>query len=517
MTRAEEVSIPPAEDAGPVTATEDVAVVEDIGRTHGGLDAATPSETTAAPDTAVPRRPEPDAVTDVAEPEPVVSCGDGVCDIDETCASCALDCPICRPGAGEVIITEIMQNPQAVTDEHGEWFEVLNLTDGPLSLQGVRLRDAGADAYVIAGPLVVEGGGIALLASSVDLGAGLAADHVWSGFYLGNATDEVILEYGGVLIDAVAYDGGTAWPDPTGASMALDLIAQDATSNDDGARWCEGIVAYGAGDLGSPGAPNLVCGAPPPSVCGDGTCADDEGCLGCEVDCGLCPCADGQIYDCLGGCIDAAALGDGGCDDGLDCLDHGFDGGDCLEPGCGAALFFSEYIEGSSHHKGVEIYNPTGQPIDLSDYAIWKITNGGLWADEDLDITPLEGVLEPGDVYVACHTGLDANPAVAGICDAVSGGAPTNFNGDDALGLAHMGTLIDVIGAEGEDPGTGWEMDGTTHATKDHTLVRAPSVTAGVADWTTAIGTWQIFETDHFDGLGSHEVSLSCDPTAGQD
>jgi predicted extracellular nuclease len=218
------------------------------------------------------------------------------------------------------------------------------------------------------------------------------------------------------------------------------------------------------------------------------------------------------MYDCFEVCVDVAALGDGACDPGLDCLDHGFDGGDCLEPGCGAALFFSEYVEGSSNHKGLEIYNPTSVPVDLSAYAIWKITNGGLWSDLDLDITPLEGVLEPGDVYVACHTGLDANPLVAGVCDVVTGGNPTNFNGDDALGLAHLGTLIDVIGAEGEDPGTGWEMAGTANATKDHTLVRDPAVTAGGADWTTAIETWQVLGADHFASLGTHDVTTPCVP-----
>ena len=36
----------------------------------------------------------------------------------------------------------------------------------------------------------------------------------------------------------------------------------------------------------------------------------------------------------------------------------------------GQDLFFSEYIEGSSSNKALEIYNPTDAPINLRDYYI---------------------------------------------------------------------------------------------------------------------------------------------------
>ena len=41
-----------------------------------------------------------------------------------------------------------------------------------------------------------------------------------------------------------------------------------------------------------------------------------------------------------------------------------------------AGLFFSEYAEGSSNHKYLEIYNSTNQTIDLSQYAFPNSTNG---------------------------------------------------------------------------------------------------------------------------------------------
>ena len=50
-------------------------------------------------------------------------------------------------------------------------------------------------------------------------------------------------------------------------------------------------------------------------------------------------------------------------------------------------LFFSEYIEGSSYNKALEIYNPTDSPVDLSNYQLWQIANGGNWAEYTIDIS----------------------------------------------------------------------------------------------------------------------------------
>jgi hypothetical protein len=515
---AEPISTPPdGQDAADVEDNSEddalVGLVSDSGPAPRPTDITTASDApeVSPEDVAVT---EPDvavAAPDVPAPLTAV-CGDGLCEVSETCGSCAEDCPVCRPGAGELVITEIMQNPQSVSDGQGEWFEVMSLAEAPRSLAGVVLRDAGADYHVIEAPLIVEPGGVVVFAASADLGVGAVADYVWSDFYLGNASDLIRLEHGGVLIDAVAYDGGALWPDPTGAAMNLDIAGLSASLNDDAVHWCEAVVSFGYGDLGSPGQANLACGEDPPSVCGDATCEDDEGCSDCPQDCGVCPCADAEHQDCLGACVAIALSGDGVCHGGLNCLAHGFDGGDCLTAGCGPSLFFSEYVEGSSNNKALEVFNPTGVAIDLTDFAIWKIANGGLWADGDVKITALEGVLEPGDVFVACHK--DLAPLIDGGCDHQTGGTPLNFNGNDALALVHSGVIVDVIGGEGEDPGIGWEVAGTSNATKDHTLVRDPLLTGGEVLWSASAMTWTVLEADVFEGLGSHDVAVVCDPSS---
>jgi predicted extracellular nuclease len=127
-------------------------------------------------------------------------------------------------------------------------------------------------------------------------------------------------------------------------------------------------------------------------------------------------------------------------------------------------LFFSEYIEGSSNNKALEIYNGTGADVDLTGYAVKLGSNGADWGNT-LDLT---GTLIAGDVFVIYNSAADQLIIDEG--DASSN--VTYFNGDDAVGLFKSGVLIDVIGAQGEDPGSAWDVAGVTEATGEHTLVR---------------------------------------------
>ncbi len=42
-----------------------------------------------------------------------------------------------------------------------------------------------------------------------------------------------------------------------------------------------------------------------------------------------------------------------------------------------AQLMFSQYVDGSSNKKGLEIYNPDGTTVNLADYEIQQFNNGG--------------------------------------------------------------------------------------------------------------------------------------------
>jgi len=187
-------------------------------------------------------------------------------------------------------------------------------------------------------------------------------------------------------------------------------------------------------------------------------------------------------------------------------------------------LFFSEYIEGSANNKAIEIYNGTGSDIDLSDYIIKKATNGQGWTTNNF-IFPENSIIPSYDVWVIANEG--ASTTILNKADTV---LPYNeynylmaFNGDDALGLFKTNgkdeILLDIIGTPDQDPGTGWDVAGITEATKDHTLIRKPSVTQGNTDWTASAGTnsdnseWIIHDIDYFSDLGQHTFNGAPDDT----
>lgn len=215
------------------------------------------------------------------------TCQGGVCiDPGEVAAA---------PTAGQVVISEIMQNPAKVSDSQGEWFELTNGTGSPVELAGCVLS-SGTSKHTLAtgGSLVLGANGVMVLGvnGTTETNGGVAVDYVYSGITLGNGADDLALTCADVLIDAVAYDGGDTFPDPEGRSLYLDGTQLSASANDLGASWCAGFEPYGAGDMGSPGTLNgpcpgpcdgVQCSEPPAPTCSgdlvqsyaaEGTCAE---------------------------------------------------------------------------------------------------------------------------------------------------------------------------------------------------------------------------------------------------
>ena len=168
-------------------------------------------------------------------------------------------------------------------------------------------------------------------------------------------------------------------------------------------------------------------------------------------------------------------------------------------------LLLSEYIEGSSNNKAIEIYNGTGAAIDLgaSGYNIQMYFNGSATAGLTLNLT---GNVATGDVFVLAQS--TANATILAQADQTS--AASWYNGDDAIVLRKGTTVLDVFGQIGLDPGTEWGTALTS--TADNTLRRKATVCVGDIDGTNAFdpaGEWDGFAQDTFDGLGSH--TASCD------
>jgi predicted extracellular nuclease len=69
-------------------------------------------------------------------------------------------------------------------------------------------------------------------------------------------------------------------------------------------------------------------------------------------------------------------------------------------------LFISEYIEGSSNNKAIEIFNGTGQPVNLGaeNYNLQYFFNGSLSAGLTINLT---GSVADGDVFIIAQSSAD--------------------------------------------------------------------------------------------------------------
>ena len=178
-------------------------------------------------------------------------------------------------------------------------------------------------------------------------------------------------------------------------------------------------------------------------------------------------------------------------------------------------LYFSKYGEGSSNNKFLEIYNGTGAPVDLADYSIELYANGAV-AATNTQIFTAGTIIAAGDVYVL-RNGSAANAAIVAAADITS--STCNFNGDDAIVLKKLGSILDVIGQVGVDPGTAWAVGATASGTLDHTLIRKLTVCSPNATNLASFGTddatseWTVYGIDAELGqLGAH-VGCSTSPS----
>ncbi|MFA5720307.1 MAG: immunoglobulin-like domain-containing protein, partial [Acholeplasmataceae bacterium] len=159
-------------------------------------------------------------------------------------------------------------------------------------------------------------------------------------------------------------------------------------------------------------------------------------------------------------------------------------------------LFISEYLEaGSGNNKAIEIYNGTGSVVDLSDYSVNLYANGSKTATGTI---ALEGNLAHGEVYVIGNSGATAD--MEQHFDTTSN--VTYFNGNDAIALLKNGSVIDVLGVIGEDPGSAWTWDGGS--TIDTVLVRNSNVNGPKDDWNSA--EWDVYPDGTLTYLGSHTM-----------
>lgn len=186
-------------------------------------------------------------------------------------------------------------------------------------------------------------------------------------------------------------------------------------------------------------------------------------------------------------------------------------------------IFISEYVEGISNNKALEIYNPTDQPVDMSEYFLQRYSNGSTTASAQgspeaktiqlVGTIPAYGTI----VYVVDlrdpnGTGTTApvwselqDKADHFLCPTYATNNVMYFNGNDALLLAKgnatnpmtaQTVLHDIFGKIGEDPEvtSGGNFNGWTSVspyngtsgnpndkviTENHSMIRKPEIKIG--------------------------------------
>ena len=160
---------------------------------------------------------------------------------------------------GELLISEVMVNPAAVSDTRGEWFELYNPTSESVNLNKITISDDGSNRHTIESDLLILPQQYLVLARNgdIDLNGGFSADYVYRDFSLSNTGDEII--FSNELIELLRFDYGSGFDEP-GRTRSLQVLPMI----EDNYQLTPLSLQYGLGDIGTPGTgPDLNLSAVP--------------------------------------------------------------------------------------------------------------------------------------------------------------------------------------------------------------------------------------------------------------
>jgi len=165
---------------------------------------------------------------------------------------------------GDLLITEIMYDPDSLSDTQGEWFEVYNNSDQIIAMQNLILGRDDANRHSITEAIDLQPGAYLVLERNESATSASPAYSYGSDILLPNSGailsvfNEGTETNPGSLIFSVNY-GDVNFPDGSGASIALHPESLNPEEGVLGSSWCLSSTVYSTGDLGTPGEINDVC------------------------------------------------------------------------------------------------------------------------------------------------------------------------------------------------------------------------------------------------------------------
>ena len=153
----------------------------------------------------------------------------------------------------DLLISEVMANPAALSDARGEWFELYNPTNETINLREITIGDDANDRHRIESDLLVLPGEYLTLARYLD--PGFIPDYVYDDFTLGNSDDEIIFSDG--VAELLRLEYGNDF-DEAGRSRELAGLPMIEANYD----LTLASLTYGLGDIGTPGTAGSTSFAP---------------------------------------------------------------------------------------------------------------------------------------------------------------------------------------------------------------------------------------------------------------
>jgi len=167
-------------------------------------------------------------------------------------------------GYGEILITEIMYDPDALGDTEGEWIEIYNNSTQTINLQHLLLGREDDISFVIEESIELPPAEYFVfkrteqaveVTNSLSYNSAINLNNTGNLLAIYNAGTET---EPGALIFALNY-GEDGFPTGSGASICLNPMMLNAAEAVLGTSWCTSTSAYSTGDLGTPGTVNDPC------------------------------------------------------------------------------------------------------------------------------------------------------------------------------------------------------------------------------------------------------------------